>query len=70
MSKVKEVLMDIQEELVDHIEAGTTPNYAEIAAKLGVPETWVKDEHEVMQHEMMYGDMEPDYYEPEGDCQQ
>ena len=55
MSKVKDMLMDIQEELVDAIESGETPEFEKIAKDLGVPVQWVKDEYEDMQREVYYG---------------
>lgn len=63
MSKVKDMLMDIQEELVDAIESGETPEFEKIAKDLGVPVQWVKDEYDVMQNEMFGGNMEPSEYD-------
>ena len=45
MSKVKNMLMDIQDAIVD---AGPDLNFEEIAAKIGCPVDWVEAEYEAM----------------------
>lgn len=48
MSKVKDMLMDIEHEIVDAIENGSEPNFEEIAKELCVPVSWVEDQYEMM----------------------
>ena len=45
MSKVKDMLMDIQDAIVD---AGPDLNFEKIAAKIGCPVDWVEAEYEAM----------------------
>ena len=45
MSKVKDMLMDIQDAIVD---AGPDLNFEKIAAKIGCPVDWVEAEYETM----------------------
>ena len=55
MAKVKDLVMDIQEALVDY---DGNQSFDSIAKELGVPVKWVEDEYEVM----CEGD--EGYYEP------
>ena len=45
MSKVKNMIMDIQDAIVD---AGPDVNFEEIAKQIGCPVSWVEAEYEAM----------------------